>query len=82
MQNSLFNYDANISLPTSEYDVVVRQSIPAYDALFTMVEALLKLYLANNAHILIVGAGGGNEIATLGQSHSEWKMTGVDPLRR
>ncbi len=82
MQNSLFNYDANVSLPTSEYDVMARQSIPAYDALFTMIEALLKLYLANNAHILIVGAGGGNEIVTFGQAHSEWKMTGVDPSEK
>jgi tRNA (cmo5U34)-methyltransferase len=82
MQDALFNYDTNVSLPTTEYDIIARQSIPAYDALFTMIEALLALYLANNAHILIVGAGGGNEIVTLGQAHSEWKMTGVDPSEK
>ena len=82
MTNTQFNFDTNKALPTDEYDVMVRQSIPAYDALFTMIEALFKLYLANNAHILIVGAGGGNEIAILGQAHSEWKMMGVDPSEK
>ncbi|MNI55698.1 bifunctional 3-demethylubiquinone-9 3-methyltransferase/ 2-octaprenyl-6-hydroxy phenol methylase [compost metagenome] len=33
----------------------------------------------SSAHILVVGAGGGQEIITLGSRHEAWRFTGVDP---
>jgi tRNA (cmo5U34)-methyltransferase len=82
MTNKLFDFDANPNMPADNYDVVVRQSIPGYDALMSMLAALLHIYLADDAHILIVAAGGGNEISTLGQAHPSWQFTGVDPSEK
>jgi tRNA (cmo5U34)-methyltransferase len=82
MTNKLFDFDANPNMPADNYDVVVRQSIPGYDALMSMLAALFHIYLADDAHILIVAAGGGNEISTLGQTHPGWQFTGVDPSEK
>lgn len=82
MSENLFDFDRNPSLPTVDYDTVVRQSIPGYDAMFAMLTALFQLNLTNDAHILVVGAGGGNEIAVLSQTHPTWQFTGVDPSEK
>ncbi|MBW4550174.1 MAG: class I SAM-dependent methyltransferase [Aphanocapsa sp. GSE-SYN-MK-11-07L] len=82
MINKLFDFDANPNMPADNYDVIVRQSIPGYDALMSMLAALFRIYLADDAHILIVAAGGGNEISTLGQAHPSWRFTGVDPSEK
>jgi tRNA (cmo5U34)-methyltransferase len=82
MTNKLFDFDATPNMPVDDYDVVVRQSIPGYDALMSMLAALFRIYLADDAHILIVAAGGGNEISTLGQAHPDWQFTGVDPSEK
>jgi len=77
-----FDFDKNSALPTTDYDIAVRQSIPGYDALLMMLTALCQIYLTDNAHILVVGAGGGNEISVLGQAHPTWQFTGVDPSEK
>jgi len=77
-----FDFDKNSALPTTDYDIAVRQSIPGYDALLMMLTALCQIYLTDNAHILVVGAGGGNEISVLGQAQSTWRFTGVDPSEK
>jgi tRNA (cmo5U34)-methyltransferase len=82
MSENPFDFDKNPNLPTTDYDVAVRQSIPGYDAMLTMVTALFLLYLTNDAHILVVGAGGGNEISALSQAHLTWQFTGVDPSEK
>ncbi|PSB26525.1 class I SAM-dependent methyltransferase [Chlorogloea sp. CCALA 695] len=82
MTNQLFDFDAHSALPATEYDTAARQSIPGYDALFSMVAALFQHHLTDDAHILIVGAGGGNELQTLGNVHSHWRFTGVDPSEK
>lgn len=82
MTKNFFDFDTNPNLLTTDYDIVVHQSIPGYDALLSMVTALLQLELTDTAHILVVGAGGGNEIAALGQAHPTWQLTGVDPSEK
>lgn len=82
MTEKPFDFDANPNLPVTDYDIAARQSIPGYDALLSMVTALLQIYLVDTAHILVVGAGGGNEISTLGQAHATWQFTGVDPSEK
>ncbi|MEG4812414.1 class I SAM-dependent methyltransferase [Microcoleus sp. F8-D3] len=74
-----FDFDSPAARPATKYDTRVRQNIPGYDALLSMVAALFQQHLSNNAHILIVGAGGGNELQTLSNVQSHWQFTGVDP---
>lgn len=82
MSENPFDFDRNPNFPTTDYDVAVRQSIPGYDAMLTMLTALFQLYLTDDAHILVVGAGGGNEISALSQTHPTWQFTGVDPSEK
>lgn len=74
-----FDFDSPAAQPATEYDVRVRQNIPGYDALLSMVVALFQQHLPNNAHILIVGVGSGNELQVLSNVQSHWQFTGVDP---
>ncbi|GAB4198718.1 MAG: class I SAM-dependent methyltransferase [Coleofasciculaceae cyanobacterium] len=74
-----FDFDSPAARPATEYDTRVRHNIPGYDALLSMVAALFQQHLPNNAHILVVGAGGGNELQTLSNVQSHWQFTGVDP---
>ncbi|NEQ21864.1 MAG: class I SAM-dependent methyltransferase [Microcoleus sp. SIO2G3] len=76
-----FDFDADPRL-SSDYDIAARQSIAGYDAMLSMLTALFHLYLPDNAHILVVGAGGGNELSALGQAHPTWQFTGVDPSEK
>jgi tRNA (cmo5U34)-methyltransferase len=82
MTENLFDFDTNPNFLATDYDIGVRQSIPGYDALLSMLAALFQIYLTDRAHILVVGAGGGNEIGTLGQTHPTWQFTGVDPSEK
>ena len=76
-----FDFDAN-PLLSSDYDIAARQSIAGYDGMLSMLTALFHLYLPDNAHILVVGAGGGNELSALGQAHPTWRFMGVDPSEK
>ncbi|MEK5231819.1 class I SAM-dependent methyltransferase [Lysinibacillus sp. FSL K6-0232] len=62
------------------YEKNTRISVPGYDTLFTMTEAYLRAQLGEQqASLLIIGAGGGNELTAWGQSNPNWSFTGVDP---
>lgn len=50
--------------------------------MLTMLTALFQLHLTDEAHILVVGAGAGNEISALSQTHPTWQFTGVDPSEK
>jgi len=55
------------------------QFIPGRQAIFAIVEAaLLELLPKGPARILVVGAGGGEEILRLGSDHPDWSFVGVD----
>lgn len=56
-----------------------RRLVPGHDALLTMSEVLLSECLAETASLLVIGAGGGLEMAHFAQSHPQWHFTGVDP---
>ncbi|KOY80571.1 class I SAM-dependent methyltransferase [Lysinibacillus macroides] len=73
--------DATQLLQKSQaYENNARISVPGYDTLFSMVQAYFRAQLGEQqASILIVGAGGGNELSAWGQSNSNWSFTGVDP---
>ncbi|MET1014836.1 MAG: methyltransferase [Paenisporosarcina sp.] len=62
-----------------EYDKGIRRAMPSYDALFRMVQSFLRANVKDGANLLVVGAGGGNEIVTFGTANPTWTFTGVDP---
>ena len=62
-----------------EYDKGIRRAMPSYDALFRMVQSFLRANVKDSANVLVVGAGGGNEIVTFGKANPTWTFSGVDP---
>jgi len=56
-----------------------RRYAPGYDALHRMTGVLLAETVPTDAHILVLGAGGGQELKALAQAHPGWRFTGVDP---
>jgi tRNA (cmo5U34)-methyltransferase len=62
-----------------EYAMRVEQFIPGRPAIFAIVEAaFLELLPGGPARILVVGAGGGEEILRLGADNPSWSFVGVD----
>ncbi|GGI46940.1 methyltransferase [Paenibacillus marchantiophytorum] len=61
------------------YEKNSRISIPTYDTLFTMVQSYYRAQLSDKAaSLLVIGAGGGNELAAWGPSNPQWTFTGID----
>ncbi|QUW23641.1 class I SAM-dependent methyltransferase [Sporosarcina sp. Marseille-Q4063] len=65
----------------TEYDKGIRRTFPSYDSMFKLVQAYLRTNTEKDANILIVGAGGGTELALLGPTNPDWLFTAVDPAR-
>jgi tRNA (cmo5U34)-methyltransferase len=62
-----------------EYATRVEQFIPGRRAIFAIVEAaFLELIGDGPARILVVGAGGGEEMLRLGAASPSWSFVGVD----
>lgn len=53
--------------------------IPGLDSLHKMSTILLAESAPENAHVLVLGAGGGMELKAFAQSQIGWQFTGVDP---
>lgn len=79
MAEKTVDFDKNAPIAGDEYDSIIPQVIPGYEALHQMVLACLgaKLYL--EANLLVVGAGTGMELVKFAKSNSRWKILGVDP---
>lgn len=59
--------------------VIAEQYIPGRRAIFSIVEAsFLELLPSGPTKILVVGAGGGEEILRLGLGNPSWSFVGVD----
>ncbi len=63
----------------SHYSEGPRRFVPGYDALHRMTGVLLAEVVPHDAHILVLGAGGGAELRALAEAHPGWRFTGVDP---
>lgn len=62
-----------------DYARLAEQFIPGRRAIFAIVEAaLIELLPPGPARILVVGAGGGEEILRLGRDNPQWSFVGVD----
>ncbi len=67
---------------TITYEENARVSIPTYDTLFTMAQSYFRAQLGKKeASLLVIGAGGGNELSAWGPSNPNWTFTGVDPSK-
>lgn len=55
--------------------------LPGFDAMHRMTGIMLAEMAPTDAHILVLGAGGGLEIMALAQSYEGWRFTGVDPAK-
>ncbi|AOV09073.1 hypothetical protein BI350_03640 [Sporosarcina ureilytica] len=70
------NFDSGMA---TEYDKGVRRTLPTYDALFRLVQAYFRKHIQQESEVLIVGAGGGTELAIFGPQNLDWQFTAVDP---
>ena len=53
--------------------------VPGYDMLHRMTAILLGERAPADAHVLVLGAGGGMEMKALADAHPGWTFEGVDP---
>lgn len=63
----------------SSYDRRIRHLAPGYDVLQASIPCVMTTHLQAEAHILIAGAGTGEEVVQLGRTQSRWTFTAVDP---
>ncbi len=61
------------------YDEHIRKLIPGYELIHQNIHAILKTYLTENAHVLVVGCGTGYELKYLSQTFPAWSFTAIDP---
>ncbi|WP_130802803.1 class I SAM-dependent methyltransferase [Acinetobacter ihumii] len=60
------------------YDDHIRKLIPGYEVVHQQIQAILKAYLPEQAHILIVGCGTGYELRYLLENFPNWQFTATD----
>ncbi|WP_288377943.1 class I SAM-dependent methyltransferase [uncultured Massilia sp.] len=55
------------------------RQVPGFDSLHRMVGMLLAEHAPENAHMLVLGAGGGLEMKALADAYPGWCFDGIDP---
>lgn len=63
----------------ASYATTAAQKVPGLSDLHRMVMLLLAEEAPEDAHILVVGAGGGMETEAMAKAQESWRFTGVDP---
>ncbi|WP_066193440.1 class I SAM-dependent methyltransferase [Gracilibacillus timonensis] len=63
------------------YQQTIRSKIPGYDLIYEQMLAIMKTHFIPQ-DILIVGAGGGQELHVLGEQYPQATYTALDPSRR
>lgn len=69
-------FDAKLS---KQYDSGIRRALPTYDPMLRLVQTYLRVNTPENADVLVVGAGGGNEVTNFSLNNPMWALKGVDP---
>lgn len=57
----------------------VRRFVPGLPDMHRMAGVLLAERVPEDAHILVLGAGGGLEMRVLADAYPSWRFTGIDP---
>jgi tRNA (cmo5U34)-methyltransferase len=63
----------------TRYAAGALRMVPGLHDLHKMAQILLAEAAGPDAHILVLGAGGGMELAAFAHAHPGWHFTGVDP---
>lgn len=63
----------------TEYDKGIRRTLPTYDGLVRLSNTALRIRAGENAEVLVIGAGGGNELLEFAEHNPTWAFTAVDP---
>jgi tRNA (cmo5U34)-methyltransferase len=63
----------------SSYNEGPPRQVPGYSDLHRMISVLLAEVTPQDGRVLVLGAGGGQEIKTLADAHAGWSFDGVDP---
>ncbi len=77
-EQSRFDFDSNPTFQTIDYEVAARSFVPGYESIFNMAVALLDASVSEQAHLLIVAAGGGMELITFGQAR--WRTRPLEAI--
>lgn len=75
---SKVDFEKHVLTGIDDYVLRAQQSIPGRDSLFLIARGCLENKLSVNARILVVGAGGGEEIIICGKHNTGWEFVGVD----
>lgn len=67
------------SAAVAHYTDGVRRFVPGLEGLHRMTGLLLDERVPDDAHILVLGAGGGLELKAMAEAYPGWRFTGVDP---
>ena len=78
MKHAQFSPYTNAGMVASYADDAPRK-VPGLADIHRMMMLLLAEQTAADAHILVLGAGGGLETRALAEVQPSWKLTGVDP---
>jgi tRNA (cmo5U34)-methyltransferase len=73
------SFDVNPPMPVGDWDATARMVNAGYELVFELATALLRAHCPAEAHLLLVGAGGGMEVRTFAAAEPGWRLTGVDP---
>lgn len=65
--------------PMSQYADNTARLVPGYAHLQQMTALLLAEKAPADAHILVLGAGGGQELKTFTEMQPDWRLDGIDP---
>ena len=66
----------------SVYDLKIRKIVPGYETMHDLSLNLLHHHFPAQAHILVAGAGTGQEAISCAQVNPAWRITGVDPTEK
>jgi tRNA (cmo5U34)-methyltransferase len=67
------------ALAVAAYALETPRKVPGLADLHRMVTLLLAEQAQGAAHMLVVGAGGGLELAAMANARPDWRFTGADP---
>ena len=80
-ERPLVDFDAAPPMPVGDYAQTVTRVNVGYDLLFTLTHCFLRALRRPDLELLVVGAGGGEELARFLPGEPGWRVTGVDPSR-